>query len=233
MKKQKFSWQKLPAKFRAVFNIICILLCILTIYFLLGSPPFSVKDAFRRAEKANFVGPAKILAHIETENMPYSHLILAETESDVTVFSFDPEKDEVCELIYAEKVNGMALVAAPEMEDLAIAKSANVPIILFHSNPYAMRAEIALRLSGTYKGESYAKTYELAAVQKFDNCFIFHVSVSYATPLLEEGYLLNMLQCVHSSPRPALAGVSINADVTLYNGNDTVIETQKLILCEK
>ena len=230
MKKQKFSWQTLPAKFRAIFNIVYILLCIATVYFLLGSPPFSVKDAFRRAEKANFVGPSNILANIETEDLAYSHLILAESGNDVTVFSYHAKNDAACDLVYTSKTNGMALVAAPQMEDLAIAKSANLPIILFHSSPYAIGAEVTLHLSGVYKGESYEQSYQLTSLREFDNCFLFNISLNQATPLLEQGYLLNMLQCVHSSPRPALAGVTITADVTLYNGNDAVIETPHLVL---
>lgn len=231
MKNRTFSWQKLPAKFRAIFNVICMLLCILTVYFLKGSPPFSVTDAFRRAEKANFVGPAHIIATIETEDMPYSYLILGESGNDVTVFSYEPKNDAVCELIYTTKDKGSAVVAAPEMEDLAIAKNASIPVILFHSSPYAMRAEMELTMQGIYKGEHYTNVYPLSAQRKYDNCFIFRIKLNQATPLLEKGYLLNMLQCVHSSPRPALAGVTITADVILYDGNDTVIESRELILC--
>lgn len=230
MGKFKQLWRKCPAKLRAILNIIILALSAVMIYVLLGSPPFSPTDAFRRAEKANFTGPSEILAVISRRDTPYTHLILGDQGEGATLFTYKFRDQEATELIYTDKTNGMALLAVPGAEELAIAKSAQIPLALFHSTPDAHRAELELTLAGTYNNEPCRQSYLLTAQREYDGLFLFSLEVSSHQPLREEGYLLSMLQCIHNSPRPALAGVSVTATVRLYDSSGRLLESQEFPL---
>lgn len=230
MGKLKDLWQKRTAKFRALINITVIFLCLFLTYIFLGSPVFSPIDAFRRAEKANFLSRSEILAHISTEGLAYDHLILAQQDDGAVLYTYQRRDQEATELIYAEKTNGMALIAAPMTEDLAIASAVRLPLALFHSSPDAATAELELNLQGTFKEELCRQSYHLTAAQAQDNVFLFQLQLTQPQPLRGEGYLLNMLQIVHNSPAPALAGVRITADVRLFDSSGTLIKSQILTL---
>ena len=231
MGKLKTFWQQRPAKLRAICNLVAIALCLVLIYFFLGSPAFSVTDAFRRAEKASFLDKAEILARIRTEGLPYSHMILAKQNNGAVIYTYKHRNNEATKLIYTEKSGSLVLLAAPGTEDLAIARFAKIPLVLFDSTPEAVTAQVELTLSGVYKEEPCQNTYLLTAQREYESLFLFTLEVNQHQPLRGEGYLLTMLQCLYSSPTPALAGVSISANVTFFDEAGTPIHSQTLHLC--
>lgn len=183
MKKLLKLWQNLPVKLRACTNAALICLCLLLIYIFLGSPPFTVRQAFRRAEKAEMVGPSEILAHIRPDGTPYSHLILADDEDGVVLFTYSRWDSAVTELLYIEKTGDLTIAAAPDQTFYPKENRASVPIVLFHEGSRAVRAELELTLSADYEGEAHQKTYYLQSEQAFDGCFLFRIEVHSHTPL--------------------------------------------------
>ena len=223
-------WQKLPPKFRVFANGLLCLLCVFLIYITLGSPALSVRDAFRRQEKANFVGPSEILAQIRTKDMEYDHLVLAEDGTGVTIFTYDFWNDDVTELVYLPKSGTMTLAAVPGFTDLTIQRTATVPLVLFDGDSRASRAEVDLFLSGTFEGEFYEQQYSLAAGREYEGLFLFTIEASSRKQLWAEGYLLKMLQSAAITPTARLSDASATAQVRLYDAAGQLLDTQELIL---
>lgn len=112
MRKLKNFWQTIPRQLRAAGNSLLVLLLAVTFYVCIGSPTLTERQAFRRAEKANQVGPSIILLDADTENYDFEHLILAETEQGVITYaSSDTWTPVFC---YHEKTGDVTVVTAPE-----------------------------------------------------------------------------------------------------------------------
>lgn len=69
-------WRKLTAKRprltrrgKFVRNLICMILMAGLCYLLLGAPPLTAEQAFRRAERQHLVGPAEIIASVDMEQL--------------------------------------------------------------------------------------------------------------------------------------------------------------------
>jgi hypothetical protein len=78
MKKLIRFWQRLSAKTQVVIHLLTVAVLVWLIYMLLGCPPFSAEQAFRRAEKAAMVGPSTILGQFQPEEYPCDGLILGQ-----------------------------------------------------------------------------------------------------------------------------------------------------------
>ena len=230
MHKLPIRWQRIPPKFRTFVNILLCFLCLCLIYVSLGSPAFSVRDAFRRQEKANLVGPSEILVSLRMEDMAYDHLVLAEDDTGVTLFTYNFWNSDATELVYIPKRGSLTLAAVPGFEDLSIRQSARVPLVLFDSEPQAARAEIDLFLSGTFESEFYRQQYSLASSREYDDLFLFTIEATSLKSLWAEGYLLTMLQNAERTPTARISDVTASAHVKLYNDRGDLIAEQDLTL---
>lgn len=169
--------RKLPAKFWVAWDILCILLCLMLIYAFAGGPVFSIRQAFRRAEKANFVGPSKILAVEQMENMDYDRLILADDGEGVILYAYDGIGSENTDFIYLEKTGDMIVAAAPGDDLLWYQTQVSLPVFLFVDNSRAVRAEMDITLHGEYMGETFEKTYFLESQRENPGYFRFFINV--------------------------------------------------------
>ena len=100
MKKLKSVWRSIPRPIRAVGNLICIVILCFTFYYLTGAPVLTMEQAFRRAEKVNFVGPSKILFNEAVEAFDFNHMIVAETEMGVITYVRDDSQKSVWDDFY-------------------------------------------------------------------------------------------------------------------------------------
>ena len=228
MKQIRKHWQRLPAWVHAVTNLLGILLSLFLIYVMIGTPAFSVRNAFRRAEKANLVGPSEILAQIRTKDTPDQHLVLAADDDSVTLFTFS--RSNGGELVYIEKETDLTIAAAPDNTFYPLESAAVIPVVLFDNDPRAVRAEVDLALSAEWEGVSYEKTYTLSADRTHDGCFIFTLQSSSNSILGGEGMLLQTLLQVTGNSMADTADLRIPATVRLYDEADNLLTEETITI---
>lgn len=222
MKKLLKRWQQLPVKFRACANIVLICLCVLLIYIFVGAPAITPRQAFRRAEKAQLVGPAEILEELHTRGYPYSRLILADDGDGVILFTYNRWNRAATKLLYAEKTGDLTLAAAPDQTFYPKENHAAFAIILFHEGSRAVRAELEFCLTADFEGEPCKKTYSLQSLMTLDRSFLFSIEAHSQSALGAEGQLLLQLQ---SGSRN-----SIPATVRLYDADDNLIREETVLI---
>lgn len=225
IKLRKF-WHRIPAKIRAIFNILSIGVCLLALYISLDTPAFSVEQAFRRAEKANLAGPSEILAQVETAGTPYRHLVAARGTDSATIFTFSWWNDAVTDLLYIETEGDLTIAAAPDATYYPNSQKAVVPVILFDSVPEAVRAEVDLTLAAEYRGTPRSKTYQLSAEREYDGCFLFTIAVNGTNALNAEGQLLLTLQQIAGNSLADTVDTVIPAQVRLYDASGACIREE-------
>ena len=225
MKQIRKRWQRLPAWVHAVTNLLGILLSLFLIYVMIGTPAFSVQNAFRRAEKANLVGASEILAQVRTDGTPYTHLVLAADDNSVTLYAHSRRGGE---LVYIPKEGSFTIAAAPDSTFYPLESAAVIPVVLFDNDPRAIRAEVDLALSAEWEGVSYEKTYPLSADRTHDGCFIFTLQSSSNSILGGEGMLLQTLLQVTGNSMADTAGKTIPATVRLYDSADHLLAEETI-----
>ena len=222
MKKLLKRWQQLPAKFRACTNIALICLCVLLIYIFVGAPAMTPQEAFRRAEKAQLVGPAEILEDLHVGGYPYSRLILADDGDGVILFTYNRWNAAATDLLYVEKAGDLTIAAAPDQTFYPKENHASVAIILFHEGSRAVRAELEFCLTADYEGETHEKTYSLQSLMTLDRCFLFSIETHSQSALGAEGQLLLQLQSANGSAIPAT--------VRLFDQDDNLIREETVLI---
>lgn len=222
MKKLLKRWQRLPVKFRACTNIALICLCALLIYIFVGAPAITPRQAFRRAERAQLVGPAEILEELHVGGYPYNRLILADDGDGVILFTYNRWNRAATELLYAEKTGDMTLAAAPDQTFYPKENHAAVALILYHEGSRAVRAELDLTLTADYEGETHEKTYSLQSLMSLDRCFLFSIEAHSQSALGAEGQLLLQLQNGSRNTIPAT--------VRLYDADDNLIREETVLI---
>ena len=230
MKKLLKLWQRIPVKIRACANLAGIILCVLVIYILIGSPPFSARHAFRRAEKADLVGPSRILAQIQPEGTPYDQLILSDAGDGVILFTYKRRDSAATSLLYAERTGDLTIAAAPDNTYYPSHQQASIPIVLFEKYPQAVRAELDLALSAVYKGTYLQNTYHLTADREYDGCFIFTLQSESPSVLGAEGQLFLTLQQVTGNSTADTRDLVSPATVRLYDSSGSLILEQTISL---
>ena len=214
--------KKLPAKVQACVNIALICLCVLLIYIFVGAPAFTPRQAFRRAEKAELVGPADILENIRTEGTPYSRLILADDGDGVIIYTYNRFDPAATELLYVEKTGDLTIAAAPDRTFYPKENHASIPVIVFHEGTRAVRAELDITLTADYAGQTHEKTYRLESLMTLERCFLFSIEAHSQSALGAEGQLLLQLQSSSVSAIPAT--------VRLYDQSGNLIREETIFI---
>ena len=258
MRKLKNFWQNIPRQLRAAGNSLLVLLLAVTFYVCIGSPTLTERQAFRRAEKANQVGPSIILLDADTENYDFEHLILAETEQGVITYaSSDTWTPVFC---YHEKTGDVTVVTAPEgpfgwgYSYYAL----SLPVFVVDDIPAAVRAELKLDIVGTcvinLNGERLEipvdHHYALESTREADGFFEFFIELpflgqfdsygrstdaehgadGYALDLLAETFSGQSYYYEHYYPR---SSASITATVRLYGKSGDLITERDLVLRQR
>ena len=80
-------FQGIPRPVKACFFAVFVGLVAIVYYIAIGCPTLSFRQEFRRAEKANLVGPSKIVDQLDNHDYnEYDNLIVGETEYGVCFF---------------------------------------------------------------------------------------------------------------------------------------------------
>lgn len=201
MKKLKNFWARIPRPCRVLWNLAAAFAIAAVFYVSIGSPAFSAEHAFRRAERANFVGPSEILFNEETENYLYDHLILAETEQGVITYATDENKS--ASFNYFKKTGAITVVSAPKyypfywgLDNLQI----SLPVFVVDDYPEAVYAELEICVKGVQKynlnGESYTEildqSFTAESHREKEGYFRFSLDLPFIYPLDKDGNRLDV-----------------------------------------
>lgn len=148
MHKFKNWWHTLNRKKRIAFLLLGIGVSLLLLYFCCGCPAFTLEQKFRRAEKADLIGPSAILGLEYVEMPSYTQpVFVAEDETTVTLCGCYPVfLDDNTHLIHRKKTGDLTIVVWPRTVDTMPYEAFEVPIFLFDDFPEAKRAELEFTL---------------------------------------------------------------------------------------
>lgn len=122
------------------------------IYVFLDSPTFTDEQRYRRAEKANLVGPAKILDIQELPELThsaYDRILIADDNDGIIMYLWNTKEDFYEKLAYRKKQGDVNVYAAPLVShffDLYHFEEITLPVYVFDNFPNATRAELDLTL---------------------------------------------------------------------------------------
>lgn len=249
MRKLKNFWRNIPRPVKVLLNILAMIAVASTFYVSIGAPTLTKEQSFRRAERANLLGPSTILFNEKVENYQYGTLIVGETDHGVITWV----DDSWYGLNYHEKTGDITVVSAPKYwfdwggSDFA----ASLPVFVLHEYPEAEDAWLLLDIEGTYThnlngetlNEKLNHTPGLHAIKGGDGFFYFSLDIPHrseegssrddASGLADDGYALDMLAhhftntCNSTNPQ---SNASITATVLLYNKYGTLIVEEELVL---
>ena len=190
MKAIRRFWENIPRKARICLNLLAILVLLAVGYLLLGCPAFTPAQHYRRLEKANLVGPAEIIEIAEISNGSYDHILAADDGDAVILYCYNLRnyRWDRGTFIYREKENGITILPAPVPDFSFDARIIDLPVLLFHDYPGAVRAELELTLGegldlwettwdqgGAVTTVPFEKTYVLEADRQIDGYFRFNL----------------------------------------------------------
>ena len=252
----KRLWLKIPRKIRVFINIIAIILLITAAYILLGCPALTPTQAFRRVEKSNLTGPAEIIEIIDLPNGLDDHVLVADDGDGAVLFMYsDFEFRWQSYFLYREKSEGITVLPVPNHTHFgADLYELDMPILVFHDHPGAVRAELALVIDegmgiretqweegGEVHVEYFEKTYRMEAASDIDGYFRFNLHAesedwyvdeygqNRGTHLGNEGWALQTLCRMITEVRAYLQEYA-TATVRLYDAENHLITEETVII---
>lgn len=248
MKHIKNAWLRIPRPVRAMVNILLILVLGFLFYFSLGCPTFTTEQAFRRAEKANLVGPSTIVDTLDHEEYPeFNKVIVGETDYGVVFYCTQDVFFPI--FSYREKMGPVTVLAVPtDPFNWGLDNYGHsLPVYVFDDYPDAVRAELDLQIQGTYdytsnrvpRTEHFDKAYALTADREQDGFFRFQIDAVYTgnritEDLGEDGFAAWYFSQVCTvdiwSDESREAEHAIPATVRLYDKNGALIVEESLTI---
>jgi hypothetical protein len=150
---------------RIFFDLLLAALLFFAWFIARGGPRYGEEERFRRAEKANLVGPSVILdkMYVQGDWIPtgYTRLLIGDAGDEILFFAAnDGRASRYGVLTRREKTEGILLTTVPQMYTILSTLSALpsswygedvpvwvIPLFLFVDEPAAVRAEVELQLT--------------------------------------------------------------------------------------
>ena len=174
MRKYRAWWDALSRKRRICILLLTIALLIPLLYIAVGCPALTLEQKFRRAEKADLIGPSAILGLEYVEMPSYTQpVFVAEDETTVTLCGCYPVfLDDNTHLIHRKKTGDLTIVVWPRTVDTMPYEAFEVPIFLFDDFPEAKRAELEFTLVWD---ETFSRDYLTEAQREQSGYFRFDI----------------------------------------------------------
>lgn len=234
MSKLKAFVSRVPRPVWILINILAIAVVLFLSYVFAGTPAYSIEQAYRRAEKGNLVGPAKILDIIEVDMSGYNHLLLADDGDGVILYTYLISSNKVSsesgQLVYREKTGGVTVVPAPAYGLTFTGISATLPVIVFDEYPDAVRAELDISLYEIDTGSDapVMLDFSLTSSREADGYFRFDVSYFGEDYRGKEVQMINDLG--YTSAYGNRLSYAYPAKVRLYNAQNVMLYEQSLVI---
>lgn len=160
MNKMRDLLSRIPRPVKALFFVLCALSVALLYYIAKDSPTLSFEQEFRRAEKANLVGPSRIVEVMDSHCSDFHQMIVGETDHGICFFGgysltvhYDSnfKREETWfTFSYREKTGDITVLAAPNGSHFSWdVLTYYLPVYVFDNYPQAVRAELELTVTGS------------------------------------------------------------------------------------
>lgn len=220
-------WRKIPRQLRFALDALLALALLTAAYVALGCPILGETALFRRAEKANLMGPSKIIDRLDVPKdwptVSWDRLLIGDDGEEIVLW-FHQHGAGSGTLKRLKKSDGILLTPLPECDaaDAAdLLKDGVMPLFLFADDPAAVRATVQLRMSETDEvtlTQVRGKPADIRAGEpgSRERFFLFSLPV---TQELLDAYKFGYYRTV-----------GYQATVRLYDGEDRLIETREWTL---
>lgn len=157
-------FQRIPRPVKACLLAVLICLVCILYYISIGCPTLTFRQDFRRAEKANLVGPSKIVDQLNANDYhEYDDLIVGETEygicflgrTEYEVAGTANKQEYRYQFNYREKTGDITVAAAPNFWGFSWVNhhkdwSLSLPVYIFTEYADAVSAKLTLTVQGNY-----------------------------------------------------------------------------------
>ena len=221
-------------KLRFFLDTLLSMILLLAVFAAVTSRAYQGNTLFRRAEKADLVGPSKIIDRIdvppEWPNVGYNRLIIGDDGEEILFYAFTQDEETIRgrALWRREKDDGILLTPVFHMElELSSQRRRDgiLPLFLFVDDPAAVRAEVEIRLSNTFRldlsqvrgktdgGEEDIREY----------FFLFRIPV----PISRGSDNAQLLQDLYDTNQSHSFYAEFPASIRLYDCEDRLLETRE------
>lgn len=177
MKWFKKQYEKIPRPVRTAIQMGLLPLVALVFYIVIRMPIYSGTMALRMAEKANMVGPGRILGILTDEFEENLSIVLAEDEKGYIFCRYYTDSPYNRPLLsYREKQGDLAVLAVPFY--LVNPDRYHLPVVLICNDARASYAELDLTITVPYGDRELTYEYSLAGNREQDDYFEFCIDVA-------------------------------------------------------
>ena len=236
--------RRIPKPLRIFFDLLLAALLFFAWFIARGGPRYSEEERFRRAEKANLVGPSVLLdkTYVQGDWIPthYNRLLIGDSGDEILFYTLvngrrNTEMDGA--LIRRDKSDGILLTPLPGGVDepvSGVSEPLVIPLFLFVDDPAAVRAEVRLKLPdkqelrlSQVRGEDRAGENEGWYVK--EQYFLFRLAVS--PELWNSPDNQNPWQAlVRTNQLYSKTWREVPAEILLYDGEDRLMETREYVI---
>ena len=226
-------WTKLSRPLRVLILLVSIVTAAFFTYLFRGSPAFTDEQRYRLAERANLVGPAKIL---DIQDIPlsksyaYNRIVIADDEDGIILYVWNTEIKRYDTLLYRKKIGDVTVYPAQIsrfLYDLRGSKEFVLPVYAFDNCPEAVHAELNLTLNYGLNRKDYTFQYALEAKREKEGFFSFYIHVT--NPSDAEAMALDAFSFLTGSRYFDLDRGAV-ADICLYDSNDMLLHEETLTI---
>ena len=177
MKWLKTQYARLPRPIRTAIHLGSLPLLALILYIVIQSPVVSATMALRMAEKANMVGPGRILGIVDHYAYPNTQIIVAEdTGGYIFCRYYTDSPYNYPQLSYQEKQGDLTLLACPFY--LNDSENYRLPVLLMCDDPKAEFAVVDISITVPWDGDEITYEYSLRADRMTEGYFQFHIDIN-------------------------------------------------------
>ena len=203
---------------------------------IVGNFPITPWNAFRLAEKAHFVEPARILGTESVISVGQDAVIVAKSDVFCMTYGFqylnfhDPEN-----LVCKKKMGDLTFLSIARQSDYDDWDDEYLSIVLFDEYPQAVRAVLSIHPVYIYnQGERHEKSYTVTATREAKEYFFFRLDWEAQVDSTDgDTYFYDyiLIYQLNSELNSTRTGVDpIPGTIQLYDKNDTLILEREIDL---
>ncbi len=235
---------RIPKPLRILADLLLAAVLFFAWFVARGGPRFGEETRFRRAERANLVGPSTLLdkMYVQGDWIPtyYNRLLIGDAGDEILYYTMITGKGSSHmdgALIRRDKSDGILLTPLPggfitPPEDAG--EDFSIPLFLFVDDPAAVRAEVRLQLAedwevslNQYPGGGAPPEQQGWAVRERYFLLLLPVpSKTWGSP--EKAEALRRLLWINDPS--TVRGWEFPAVILLYDGEDRLIETREYVI---
>ena len=223
--------KQISRKLRFFLDALLTLILLLAVFTAVSSTMTYREDTrFRRAEKADLAGPSKIIDRIdvaeEWTNVGYDRMLIGDDGEEILFYVYGKASAGSGVLWRREKTDGILLTPlynVSEISNSARRRDAILPLFLFADDPQAVRAEVQIRLSDTFKLDLTQVRGKAGEGEDFrESFFLFRIPM----PVSRGSMQALLLQELADTNRDYSGSAEFPAVIRLYDGGGNLLETR-------